>query len=569
MCGIAGLVSDTERDLGPLLGEMLHTMYHRGPDGAGYVIGEACERELELENLDFKGKVGHVALGHVRLAITGGLSGTQPFQSASGRLSLLHNGEIYNYRQLMGDVPDDAELSTGSDSEVLTRLLEDAYEGNLADAVEEVLPMLDGVYAIAVTDQTQTVIARDRIGIRQLYYLTHGGLTAFASEKKSLQALGIESAKIHRVLPGEMLIINWNELTQKKFWTPDRIERTGAIETMQDAMKIYDGALKRATRKRLAGRDRVGILYSGGIDSVLVAYLVQQSGVPFTCYTAGTASGSTDVDWARRTAEKFGFPLEIITLTPEEIERLLPEVINTIEDQSLNQVEVAIPMYAAIRRAQEAGERVVLTGQGVDEIFGGYSWYAKMVDRHGYDRFSEQSWEDTFLLYKECLEREDKIAMAHSIELRVPFLDPEVIEAAFAIAPELKIERGGDDLRKRIHRAYCRHIGIPEGIAFRTKEAAQHGANVHDIFEEIAEQNGITPATVERTDYDPEKTVNEKLGSSSRYGYRYGERHLWKPQAHVQLYLDMLARRLGMLPRVPLYHVECALSQLTTVGAAI
>jgi asparagine synthase (glutamine-hydrolysing) len=290
----------------------------------------------------------------------------------------------------------------------------------------------------------------------------------------------------------------------------------------------------------------VGIIYSGGVDSFLIAYLVKNMGVPFVCYTTGR-EGAPDIRWARDTAERFDFPLKVTTLTTDDIETLIPEVIETIEDHSFNQVEVGIPVFASVRAAQESGELVIMTGQGADELFGGYPWYPNIVIQEGFKEFTDRSWEDTLLLYKECLEREDKIAMAHSLELRVPFLDPEVIRAAFSITPKLKIRSGGDPLGKRLHRAYCMTLGIPRDIALREKEAAQHGANVHDAFDELARRKGLTPELLDEVGYDPEISVTEKLGSSSRYGYRYARKNLWKPSPHVQYYLDSYAVELGML----------------------
>ena len=167
MCGIAGLVSNNYREMGPLLEEMLISMKHRGPDGAGYVIGNECARMPTLDGLDFDGKKGNVALGHIRLAITGEATGLQPFQSENGKLSLLHNGEIYNFRELATTLNNNHSLSTGSDSEVLMKLIEQEYNGDLNDTMHRVLPKLDGVFALAVSDQKKTILARDRIGVRQ------------------------------------------------------------------------------------------------------------------------------------------------------------------------------------------------------------------------------------------------------------------------------------------------------------------------------------------------------------------------------------------------------------------
>jgi asparagine synthase (glutamine-hydrolysing) len=546
---------------------MLEAQHHRGPDGAGVVVGRTCQRAKSLDELDFEGLKGTVGLGHVRLAITGGAEGVQPFQSADGRLSVLHNGEIYNFRELWSSVMGDEPLETGSDSEALCRLLEREYRGDLASAMERLLPQLDGVYALAVTDGTTTVIARDRVGVRQLYYSFSEGVTAFASEKKPLIALLGSDADIHRLLPGRMLIIEPASRQVRVFWRPEKLKTDTLVTDPNEAIHKYGRALGEAVRKRVHDRKRVGIIYSGGIDSFLIAHIVHKLGVPFTCYVAGREEGSSDVDWAVRTAEASSFPLEVKRLSADDIDGMIPEVIETIEDHSLNQVEVAIPVFAAIRMAQEAGERVVLTGQGADELFGGYPWYPTIVDREGYDSFVERSWEDAFLLYKECLEREDKIAMAHSIELRVPYLDPEVIRCAFSIAPHHKIKKGKDTLGKRIHRAVSVVLGVPKDIAFRLKEAAQHGANVHDAFEELADRHGYTAKLLESVGYDPDVSVTEKLGSSSRYGYKYGDEFLWEPLPQVQYYLDTQAAHVGLLTGDAKHQLDITRERLASLAA--
>ncbi len=553
MCGIAGLTASRPVELGNALKTMLKSMQHRGPDGAGFAIGRECRRAERLEDLDFDRSASRVALGHVRLAITGGSTGVQPFQSEDGRIALLHNGEIYNYRDLAGQL-DEGLLHTGSDSEVLFRLIEKHHRGSLEATMQKVLPMLDGVFALVVTDQEQTVVVRDRVGVRQLYYCrTPDGRLAFASEKKPLLALG-HSGEIRRLLPGHMMTIAGERDWVQSYWKPEQLRTDQRISDGGAALERFGEAIESAVGKRVSGRPRVGIIFSGGIDSVLMAHLVQKTCVPFTCYAAGRSSGSADLEWARRIADRLGYPLESAILTLSDIEELVPEIIRDIEDNCLNQVEVAVPIYAAVRMAQENGERVLLNGQGADELFGGYPWYTAIVAQEGYGEFEARSWEDACLLYKECLEREDKISMAHSIELRVPFLDPEVIRAAFAIAPELKIESGDDQVRKKIHRLYCESLGLPGDVVYRPKQAAQHGANVHSAFEELAERAGITRDYVQGLHYDSSRTVPEMLGSSSRYGFRYGEQDLWEPLPHVQFYLDLIAREKGVFePEIASY----------------
>lgn len=549
MCGIAGIITNKTSRAGEQLRVMLESMTHRGPDGVGYFLDGDIGRADTINDLDLTSKSGRIAIGHVRLAITGEASALQPFCSENGQITLFHNGEIYNHGRLRYDLSEDCNFQTNSDSEVIVRLVEKFYEGDLQAALEKTLPLLDGVYCLAVTDNKTTVIARDKIGVRQLYYANTPAGIAFSSERKPLLALSANGDfQIERLLPGHMARLDHEKVINTCFWMPELIRSTESISNAQQALSLYDEAIKSALRKRVIGRKRVGIIFSGGIDSFLIAYLVKQMGVPFTCYTAGRGKEAKDLKWAIELADRFAFPLKYRVLSKNDISELLPELIKDIEDHSFNQVEVAVPIYASVRMAQEAGERVILTGQGADELFGGYAWYPAVAQREGMASFEKRSFEDTFLLYKECLEREDKIAMAHSIELRVPFLDPKVIEMAFRIAPELKIVAGDDPLGKRIHRIYCQSIGIPEDIAFRKKEAAQHGANVHTVFEELATDAGFTEKSLSKTCYNPDISVKEKLGSSSRYGYKYGDAHLWKPLSSVQYFLDSKAADLGLLP---------------------
>jgi asparagine synthase (glutamine-hydrolysing) len=154
--------------------------------------------------------------------------------------------------------------------------------------------------------------------------------------------------------------------------------------------------------------------------------------------------------------------------------------------------------------------------------------------------------DDTSRLFKETLEREDKIAMWHSVEMRVPYLDIEVVSAATSIDPKLKLPPG-DDIGKRVHRDVALLLGIPERYSMRPKEAAQHGSGIHDSIRKIALKNGFSEELVSNSDYSAEESVEEKLGSSQRYGYKYDEKNIWITPDYVQMYLDYIAFKNGVL----------------------
>jgi asparagine synthase (glutamine-hydrolysing) len=223
----------------------------------------------------------------------------------------------------------------------------------------------------------------------------------------------------------------------------------------------------------------------------------------------------------------------------KDIENMLPNILNIIETNNSTQAEVSIPVFGALNLAAKDGLRVVFTGQGADELFGGYSWYGKIFSKYGYKKLKEYMIQDLLLLYKETLEREDKLAMANSIEMREPFLDSEVVKTATSINMNLNIVNNNDIFGKRVHRELAIRVGIPKYIAYREKQAAQHGAGIHGILSKIAEKNGFNKKMVTK-EYIANIAKREKIGSSERYGYLFDDKISWNSATWVQLYLDKL-----------------------------
>jgi asparagine synthetase B (glutamine-hydrolysing) len=160
--GIAGIVGKKESDIGKLLKQMLGTIQHRGADGAGIVIGGVAEQKTKFEELRFDGKRGRMALGHIGLALADTGTALQPVHSKDGQISLFHNGEIYNSHLLRSKLSDEYPFGGDSDSELVLRLLQQQYHGDLASAVKEILPKLDGVYTLTVSDKDGYSARQDR-----------------------------------------------------------------------------------------------------------------------------------------------------------------------------------------------------------------------------------------------------------------------------------------------------------------------------------------------------------------------------------------------------------------------
>ncbi|MGI8834664.1 MAG: asparagine synthase (glutamine-hydrolyzing) [Nitrososphaeraceae archaeon] len=546
MCGIVGILSKKNENVVPLVGAMLSCMINRGPDGAGIAADERSIQSDSFSNLRYQKLSGSSALGHVRLAIVGGTCGQQPFRSCDGRLTVEHNGEIYNYKTIRKRLMKHHKFSTQTDSEVIVHLLEDYFlkKNNLLYAIKKTVAELDGVYAFVVKEEESGTLAlvRDKMGVRQIYYGENDRLFGFASERKALWKIGIKEPT-KRVLPCHAVIISPDGTLQEFKIANLPIESTKKVyKTMASAVSIYEKTLLASMKKRTQDFDKVGIIFSGGIDSVIIAWLAKKMVPEVICYTGGIR-GSNDIVYARQIAKKLNLKLRVNELTQDEVEEMIPEVINTIEDTNAGQVEVAIPVYAAVKLAHEDGINVMFSGQAADELFGGYAWYARVVEKEGYQKLRDHMTQDLLLLYKETLEREDKITMAHSIEMREPFLDIEVIRCSMGMDLKLNIKGATDILGKHVHRKLAQKLGIPKNIAYRIKEAAQHGSGMHNIFDTIARKHGFDESTISKKYLDVLQT-REKMGSSQRYGYLFENEKMWIAEPHVQMYLDSISKTL-------------------------
>jgi asparagine synthase (glutamine-hydrolysing) len=519
MCSIAGLIDKKGGDVSTALKEMLELTEHRGPDGCGVAIGTSIENSPDLQHLCVENLSGEHGVAHSRLKITGE-TGIQPLCDCNDELVLSFNGEIWNHRNLRRKLRKKGHIfHTDSDSEVVVHLVEEMRNdsSNFIEAVSRATQELDGEYAFVVWDKSKRRFAmvRDPAGIKQLYYGESDKYIAFCSEKKPLWELNIEPK---RVLPGNIVEIGLNpsgkEYAFRKLAGNSLEEPEITITDMNKAISKYKEALFDAVWKRVEGHERVGVIFSGGIDSVLIAHVAKKLAPNVVCYVSGFPD-STDVINAKKAAKAMGLEVRVAELNAEKIDAELENLMAAIESTNHLQVDVAIPIFFAVKMAKEDGIRVMLTGQAADELFAGYSWYPEVLKQMGGGYLNSSLWEDIRNLYKDTLEREDKITMYHSIELRVPYLDPEVIYTAMSMSEKLKICKGEV---KYVHRKLAEKIGVPKFLAWRPKEAAQHGSNVHAELKKVLRKRkkGLkVPKKTKKGIRFKEKA--EKLGSLYRY----------------------------------------------------
>ncbi|MDI6701620.1 asparagine synthetase B [Methanothermobacter wolfeii] len=447
MCGIAGYRGPGAEKL---VEKMLAAQKHRGPDASGIyhdgrvrITTPAGEEVLEAP------VTGDVALGHNLLSIIGGP------QPVTGRGVLVFNGEIYNHRELHGE---------GSDAEVLLKLIEE-QEGDMEEVLRSTVNTIDGDYAFAYYDGENLALVRDPVGVKPLH---HSG-EAFASEKKALWRIGL--GDVGTLKPGHALI-NGREVRLRGLPEPEPL-RAGYDELRDELI----ARLRSAVEKRTRGLDRAAMVFSGGVDSTMLAVLLKEH-LDIRLYAVGTR-GAGDLEFASRAADDLKLDLEIIEVDEETIREALPGVLTAIEEYSVMKIGVAMPLYIASGRASSEGYRVMFSGQGADELFAGYHRYRRLLEE---GKLEEALIHDLENIYHVNLERDDAAAMANSMELRVPFLDLEVIGLAVSIPISYRILGPGDELRKRILREAALELGVPEYIAMRPKKAAQYGSGIDRIL---------------------------------------------------------------------------------------
>ncbi|VVB56204.1 Amidophosphoribosyltransferase [uncultured archaeon] len=432
MCGIAGAVGkDSEKSVR----KMLEVIRHRGPDDSG----------IFSQN--------DISIGNVLLKITG--EKTQPISNCG---ALTYNGEIYNFREIAKAL----SLKTDSDSETLFEMIK---SGGIETAVGE----LDGDYAFAYIENGKISLVRDPAGVKPLYYSTGNGF-AFASEKKALSAIG--ESEIKTLKPGHMLTFCAGNIIEKK------VSGFSSGEILaEDAKYLLFEAIERSVKKRQFVP--CAIAFSGGLDSSLLAALCRDAKL----YSAGMA-GSHDIGQTKKAALLLGLSdnLHLHELTLDELETAIPAVIRAIESCDPMKVSIALPLFFASKDAGHNGIRVMLSGQGADELFAGYKRYESMNSLE----LGIALKKDLENIAENNLERDDAVTMANSVELRVPYLDKNVVEIALRIAPELKIHNG---IRKYILRLAAGKI-LPDELVWKEKKAAQYSSGIYSAMEKIARKNG-------------------------------------------------------------------------------
>lgn len=458
MCSILGIFDlqpgDNQPALRRLALELSQRQRHRGPDWSGVHADDGA------------------ILVHERLAIVDPAGGAQPIRSADGDLVLAVNGEIYNHRDLEQGLQTPYAFQTGSDCEVINALYRDRGPDGIAD--------LNGIFAFALWDRANSryLIARDPIGVCPLYWgHDREGRRCVASEMKALVGL---CADVSEFPPGHFFDSGIGRL-QPYYSKPWR--DYAATRDVEVAAPVLRAAFEAAVHRQMMTDVPYGVLLSGGLDSSLVAACAarfarrrveeddtSEAWWPRLHSFAIGLEGSPDLAAAEIAAQALGTVHHGFRYTFEEGLDALPEVIRHVETYDVTTIRASTPMYLLGRRIKAMGVKMVLSGEGSDEIFGGYLYFHKAPNAREFHAETVRKI-DALHLY-DCA-RANKSMMAWGVEARVPFLDLEFLDVAMSMDAKFKMAGNG-----RIEKAVLREAfegALPESILWRQKEQFSDG----------------------------------------------------------------------------------------------
>ncbi len=457
MCGIVAVLDIDSGDVTELRSQVLKMsdkLRHRGPDWSGIYTGKKA------------------ILAHERLSIVDPQSGGQPLKSKDGKVILTVNGEIYNHLAIREQLKGEYEFQTGSDCEVILVL----YRKKGIHFLED----LNGIFAFVLYDEEKDeyLVARDPIGVIPLYIGTDdAGHIMVASELKALEGY---AAHYEPFLPGHYYYSK--EKKQVRWYVRDWMEYDAVKNNPADISDLKT-ALEAAVQRQLMSDVPYGVLLSGGLDSSIISAIAKKYAAkriendsktdawwPQLHSFAVGLKGAPDLKAAKKVADYIGTVHHEINYTVQEGLDAIRNVIYYIETYDVTTVRASTPMYLLARVIKSMGIKMVLSGEGADEVFGGYLYFHKAPDAKA---FHEETVRKIGKLYLyDCL-RANKSLSAWGVEGRVPFLDKEFLDVAMRLNPEAKMSPGKVIEKKILREAFSDML--PDEVVWRQKEQFSDG----------------------------------------------------------------------------------------------
>lgn len=459
MCGITGYVG---REAGKHAHRMLQTLAKRGKEAAGLAWdndGTTRVAHARTPEALAEPHADRYALGHTLHAMVGCVP--EPVKRREDGGVLVANCEIYNWRSL---AEADGVRDVQNDADLLCALLDEREELD-EHSVASVCERLDGVYAFAYAREGRIILARDVLGVKPLFTAQREHVYAFASEPQALRAGGFAETEITELFPRTVLRIDVetgavHEFQRAFFEHHEQQTNNAGAETLEQGLA---GTLRDALLKRVPD-EPFALFLGGGVESAVLAEVLAQHRP--RCYVVGTER-SQDVARARALCERLKLPLTVVDIDEDELERVLPLVAETIEDGNAVKAAVGVVTWLASEAAAKDGVRCAFSGLGADEVFAATARARASTDPR------REVLSALRKLHERDLFRDDAITMRHGIELRLPYLDRDLIAWVLTHSASLVDERDKAPLRQA-----AQELGVPEEAAVAPRRAPQYGSGV-------------------------------------------------------------------------------------------
>jgi len=467
MGGLAAAVNKKGENSVLTVVAMLRQLAHRGSDVYGVATPTSATAAHSIDELQVEGMTSSVAVGH-NLLRADWRDRPQP---------VLGEGFAFVFEGRLFPPPSKCDVE-----EAIGKL-----KSNLSKDSAKMIKELNGSYAFAVASPDQLIVGRDTVGANPLYYGENESLFAVASERKALWSVGIEEAKSFP--PGNLASINREGVT----FQPVKIIAQPRKESVsiEEAAERLQTLLLESTRQRVADTETIAVAFSGGLDSSLTAVLAKLCNANVHLISVGLEN-QPELENAKNTANTLELPISVQTYTVDDVESVLSKVLWLIEEPIPLKASIAIPLFWTAEAASRLGCRVLLAGQGADELFGGYRRYLSTYAQFGAEALEKEMYRDVALSYETNYQRDNPVCVFHGVELRLPFADREVVSFALSLPTELKIMSVDDTLRKRVLRRVAQNLGLPSHIVNRRKKAIQYATGVDRALRQLARRESLT-----------------------------------------------------------------------------
>jgi asparagine synthase (glutamine-hydrolysing) len=353
----------------------------------------------------------------------------------------------------------------------------------VAEGMRKLVSDVDGAFSAVAIDGERIFLARDVVGTVPLYYGGDDEILATASNMKALMAIGIEPSP---VVPGTLM-----ELSKEGHKTIEvkRIKQTRQSEQPESqCIETLHGLLTEVSEDIVRKTRGGAVAFSGGIDSTLAAYYLREAGGDINLVCVGVGD-QREYREARRAAEALNLDVNIHPFTKDELEYSLDEIILSVEDPNPMKIGVAAPLYFVARQAMEDGHTTIFSGNGSDELFGGYQKYMKQWLTEG-EKVSDTMYRDVMESWRDNYDRDAKVCKDLGARLVLPFADARIIMFGLGVPTKFKLPPDNEEPRKIILRRLAKSLGFPAEVSDRPKKAAQYSTGVHRALSRIAKSRG-------------------------------------------------------------------------------